>query len=188
MSPPPLVDAAAREAIDALGDVAWVVVPNSFHYLYAREFGEHYPAARLFAAPGLAARVPELEIDSEYDGSLPEKWGGEIEAVALGPVRGLSELLLFHVASRTLLLTDVAFHMRRYPRAIDRVLWRLAGLPAGFGPGRTSRAMLLADRDVAREALSRALAWPFERIVVAHGDVIDQAAKERFRSAFAAYL
>ena len=36
--------------------------------------------------------------------------------------------------------------------------------------------------------LRRALEWPFERIVVAHGEAIESGARARLRRAFAAYL
>jgi hypothetical protein len=73
-------------------------------------------------------------------------------------------------------------------RRFDRLAWRLAGMPAGFGPSRTSRVFLLRDRDAAASFLERILAWPFRRILVAHGDVVDADAVGEFRRAFAPHL
>ena len=106
----------------------------------------------------------------------------------LGPVRGLSEVLLFHRSSRTLILTDLAFNVTRYPRTLDRLFWRLSGIPARFGPGRTARSLFLTDRDVASRCLSRAAEWPFRRIVVAHGDAIEHDAMKEFQRAFSVDL
>ena len=41
---------------------------------------------------------------------------GVLEYLVLGPVRGLSEVLFFHISSATLILTDLAFNLVRYPR------------------------------------------------------------------------
>jgi hypothetical protein len=188
ISPPPCVDAATIAAIEAIGPVADVVVPNSFHYLYASDFMGHYPAARLRIAPGVGRRAPALPRADELHEGGPGDWAGQLEVVVLGPVRGLSELLFFHVASGSLIVTDLAFNMTEYPRPLDRLVWRLSGIPGGFGPGRTSRSTLLRDRRVAARALARALAWPIRRIVVAHGDVVEDDAAARLRSAFADYL
>lgn len=188
ISPPPLVDAATGRAIDDIGPVRYGVVPNTFHYLSASELMDRYPEASLVGAPGLAARVPELVVDIELPADPPEGWAGVLDHAVLGPVRGLSEVLFFHVPSGTLILTDLAFNMVRYPRPLDRLVWRLSGVPRGLGPGRTSRSFLLRDRTVAARALRRAVRWPIERIVVAHGEVVEEDAPARFRRAFADYL
>jgi hypothetical protein len=188
VSPPPLVDPSTVDAIESIGSVEYVVVPNSFHYLYASEFMNLYPGARLLAAPGLAQRAPELEFAVELGPQPPEAWTGALEYVVIGPVRGLSEALMFHVPTGTLIVTDIAFNMLRYPRTLDRIVWRLSGIPAEFGPGRTSRSLLLRDRAAASRSLAQVLEWPIDRIVVAHGEVVEHDAKTRFRSAFSRYL
>ena len=188
ISPPALLDADLAAEIDALGVVGYAVVPNSFHYLFAARFERHYPAARLLVAPSLSERVPELGSGSELGPRPPADWAGELEHVVLGPVRGLSEVLFFHSSSRTLILTDLAFNMTRYPRALDRLFWRLSGVPALFGPGRIARSLLLSDREAARRCIARAAEWPFRRIVVAHGDAVEQDATRQFHRAFSEFL
>ncbi len=187
VSPPPQVD-ASDAAIDSLGPVRHVVVPNSFHYLFAQPFMRRYPDACLLTAPGLARRVPELGFATELRAHPPAAWAGQLEYRILGPAHGPSELLLFHSTSGTLILTDLAFNMVRYPRAVDRLFWRASGIPAGFGPGRTTRSLLLRDREPASRCLSQALEWPIRRIVVAHGEAIESAAISSLRTAFADYL
>jgi hypothetical protein len=188
ISPPPLIDGKATTAIDAIGEVTYVVAPNTFHYLYAAEFMARYPNAELLAASGLVARVPDLPSATEFDSSSPPAWSGELEHTIVGPMRGISEVLLYHVPTSTLILSDLAFNMLRYPRVVDRLVWRMAGIPGKFGPGRTSRDLLLNDRALATQALERALDWPFRQIVLAHGDVVAKDARSRFRDAFKVYL
>jgi len=185
LSPPPLIEAAQ---LDALGDVAHVVAPNSFHYVYAADLMARFPHATLHIAPGLRGRVPALPDATELGGSAAALWPGEIEIAVLGPVRGVSEVVLFHCPTGTLLLTDLAFNMQRFERRFDRIAWRLSGVPAGFGPSRTARLLLLRDRAAAARCLDRVAEWPIQQIVVAHGDVIARDAKAAFHGAFAAYL
>ena len=184
ISPPALVDSSTLAAINLIGPVKYVVIPNSFHYLYASEFMRHYPAAALLAAPGLLQRVPGLAVKAELAHRPPETWSGVLDYLVLGPVRGVSEVLFFHIATATLILTDLAFNMTRYPRTVDRLFWRLSGIPRGFGPGRTSRTLFLSDRAAASRTLARAMDWPISRIIVAHGDVVDHDALSRFQRAF----
>ncbi len=184
---PPPIDRVTIDAINSIGSVRYVVVPNSFHYVFAADFVRHYSSAQLLAAPGLVERVPGLDA-TELGGTPPDAWSGAIEYAVLGPVRGVSEVAFFHRPSRSLILTDLAFNMVHYPRRLDRFVWRASGIPGGFGPGRTSRSLLLRDRDVARRCLSRVLEWPVERIIVAHGEVVEEDALGRFRKAFSRYL
>jgi hypothetical protein len=184
LSPPPL----PGDALERLGRVEYAVVPNTFHYVYALELLARHPSACLLVAPGVRERVPELGGAGELSSTPPAAWSGELDLAILGPVRGLSEVIFFHRPTGSLILTDLAFHLLHYPRAFDRIVWRAGGIPPGFGPGRTSRALLLGDRAEASRCLGEVVRWPFERIILAHGEVIEHDARARFLRAFDDYL
>lgn len=71
---------------------------------------------------------------------------------------------------------------------LDRIAWRLSGVPAGFGPSRTARTALLQDRPLVAAFLAKVLAWPFRRILAAHGETLEDDAPAVFRRAFANWL
>jgi hypothetical protein len=187
VSPPP-VEAGGLEDLDRLGVVEEVLAPNSFHYLNTRGFVARYPRARLRLAPALSQRVPGLPPGDELTDARPASWDGAVEHAILGPLRGLSEVALFHRPSATLVLTDLAFHMVSFESPLERVFWRLSGIPRGFGPSRTARWFLLRDRRAAAAFLERVLAWPFRRVVVAHGEPLEAQDAGAFRRAFAPHL
>lgn len=181
--PPPHPETYA--AIDALGTVRRIVAPNWFHYLYVADAVRRYPAAVLHLAPGLAERVPELPQAS----ALPSPaLGADFDQIVLDSGRGACEVVLHHRGSRTLILTDCAFNLVDVPRLSERVFWRLFGVPPRFGPSRTARLLLLPRREQAAPVLRQILAWPFERILMAHGDVVEHDAHAAFARAFAKYL
>lgn len=184
VSPPP-TEAGGLEALDALGPVEEVLLPNAFHYLGAPAFLARHPGARLRWAPGLPERVGTLPAGEAVGADAPPSWRGVVEHAVFGPARGVSEVALFHVPSATLVLTDLAFHLLRYPRPGDRLAWRLFGVPAGFGPSRTARWLLLANRDATPPFLRRVSAWPFTRVLVAHGEPLEHDAAATFARAFA---
>ncbi len=185
VSPPPLVD---RGALEAVGAVDSVLIPNPFHYLYAREFLELHPSARLWAVPGLGARIPELGGATELGPTPPDGWPDELDYAVVGSESGARELVPFHRPSGSVILTDLAFNMVRYPRWVDGLVWRASGIPARFGPGRTTRSLLLGDRSAAARGLSRIAKWPIRRIVLAHGEVVEKDAAADFLRAFAVEL
>ena len=53
-----------------------------------------------------------------------------------------------------------------------------------FGPS-TLDPWLIRDRSAARQSLERILAWDFDRVVVAHGDVLERGGREALRAGYA---
>src|SRR5881392_161322 len=47
-------------AIDALGEVAYIVAPNLFHHLYVKKSVERWPNAKVLGAPGLESKRKDL--------------------------------------------------------------------------------------------------------------------------------
>lgn len=187
ISPPPL-ECGGFNALDALGAVRHVVVPNSFHHLHARGMLERYPGAALWVAPGLYSRVAGLPAGTELTSDAGPPWASAFDRAVLQATPQVSEVVLFHRESATLVLTDLAFHMVRFDRAFDRIAWRMNGVPGAFGHSRTARMMLLRNAADVSFFLSRILEWPFRRILVAHGEAVEADAKGVFRRAFEAYL
>lgn len=97
----------------------------------------------------------------------------------------LTEVVFFHRRSNTALFADL---IQNFPRDWFKgwrgVLARLGGIvaPNPSAP-RDWRASFL-DREAARAALNRVLAWPIERVLIAHGDLPTQGNAAFVRRAF----
>jgi hypothetical protein len=184
---PVALDADLAAVLRSLGDVAAVIAPNSFHYIFAAEYVAAFPAARLFAAPGLRERVRSFPAAITLSDEAAPLWNGILEQIVFGPVRGVSEVVFLHRPSRTLVLTDLAFNMAHIDGLAQRVGWRLFGVPAFFGPSRTARLTLLRDPTPVRRFVEQVCTWGFERIIVAHGEIVEHDAGAELRRAFARY-
>jgi hypothetical protein len=184
ISPPP-PHAETFAAIDALGTVEALLAPNSFHYLYVADAARRYPHAKLYLAPGLQGRIASLPPGADL---ATHPLSPDFDHAILDAGRGISEVILFHRHSRILFLTDSAFNLVHFESLADQLFWRLFGVPAEFGPSRTARMLLLKSSPQTAQVLRRVLAWPFERIVVAHGEIVQTDAHARFERAFARYL
>jgi hypothetical protein len=185
---PVRLDAPTREGIASLGRVDALVAPNSFHYLFLGEHAAAHPTATVHLAPGLRERRPELSAGTVLGDEPPAAWAADVEQLVFGPIRGLSEVVFFHRATATLILTDLAFGLAGPRSLLERTAWRIMGVGRSFGPSRTGRLIFLRDAKWSAPLLSRILAWPFERIVVAHGAIVERDARETFRRGFAPYL
>jgi hypothetical protein len=180
-SPSPLPP-TLRAEIDALGRVAWVVVPET-HGKFAGEAAAAYPEARLLAAP----HPPRARRDLAWHGSLsdraPAEWAGAIESHLVRGFR-LNEVVLLHRPSRSLVMPDLCFHVQRSDSARARAFFRLNGMWRRFGPSRAIRLLAVSDRAAMRASLETILAWDFERIVPGHGDVLERGGRQALRTAW----
>ena len=181
---PTRLDAETRAAIDALGPVRFVVAPNKLHHLFLADYVDTYAAARIYAAPGLPEKRPELAFHGVL-GDRPESgWAGEIDQAVFRGSIYMDEIVFLHHEERTLIVADLleSFHEDSGP--VVRLLARLAGVYRTPGLTRDQR-LLVRNRKAARTSIERILSWDFERIILSHGRLIEHGGKEVFGRAFA---
>jgi hypothetical protein len=183
-SPVPLSPALKAE-IDALGAVRHVVSPNLLHHLFLGEWKKAYPEARLYASPGLGRRRKDLAFDAEVGDSADPAWAADIDQVAVRGSVAMTEVVFFHHASRTAIFADLIESLPGdWLRGWRGLLARLDGITAqNPGAPREWRLTFLRRR-TARAALKRILAWPIERVVIAHGDPVTAGGHGFVRRAF----
>jgi hypothetical protein len=169
---PVALDARLRGELDAIGPVRWVIAPNRVHHLYAGRVRDAYPEARLWVAPGVERKRPDLSYEAVLDDEAPEPWRGQVDQVFFRGRPYENEVVFLHRASRTLVMCDLAFNFGPRAALPTRWLMRLMRSYGRFGPS-TLDPWLIRDRAAARASLERILAWDFDRVIVAHGEVLE---------------
>ncbi len=175
-----------RFALRELGEVRWIVVPNRFHGSEAAWYAAHHAGARVLVPAALRSffesRLGRVDGSVEDDEMLPE-----IRCLSLRGTR-MHEIALLHAASRTLVLTDVAFNVGVELPRLARVFMRLNGAYGRFGPTRLFRWIFLSNRQAFAASLREMLQHPVERIIVSHGAIVETGGREVLRRAFAPLL
>jgi hypothetical protein len=168
-SPVALDDELARE-VDSLGPVAHLVSPNPLHHLHLGAWRVRYPAARLHASPGLAAKRRDLRFDTTLGDAPEPAWTGEIDQVLMSGSVVMQEVVFFHRLSRTAIFADL---IENFPRGWFRgwrgLVARLDGIVAPHPGAPREWRLSFLHRGKARAALARIEAWDAEQVVVAHG-------------------
>jgi len=180
---PVVLDPELRRQLDALGHVAYAVAPNRVHHLHAGDVAKAYPEVRLWIGPGLERKRPDLVFESILTDAPPEEWRAEVGQVFFRGRPYENEVVFFHRPSRTLILCDLAFNFGPSAALRTRVLMRLLG---GYGKLEPTRLdpLFIRNRRAARTCLERILAWDFDRIIVAHGDVLERGGHETLRRGY----
>jgi len=159
-------------AVRALGETAVLIAPNRFHHLFAGDWLAAHPQARLFVAPGVEAKRPDLPRAGILTDEPDPLWREALEQVVVRGLPMVNEVVFFHRPTRTLIATDLAFHIGPEAPAPTRLFVRLSGRFGRLAPTLVERLMT-RDRAALRASLERILAWPFERVIVAHGAVLE---------------
>jgi hypothetical protein len=181
---PVALEAELRAEIDAIGRVSYVVAPNRVHHLYAGDVAKAYPEARLWVGPGLERKRPDLEFVAVLGDESPAEWREEVGQTFFRGRPYENEIVFFHRASRTLVLCDLAFNFGPSAAASTKFLMKLIRSYGRFGPSKLD-PLLIRDRPAARQSLERILAWDFDRVVVAHGEILETGGRQALREGYA---
>lgn len=161
-------------AISALGEPAWLVDASLFHDSFAKEGRKNFPDLPYLAPQGFtkASGVSTTPLDPP-----PVAWAGEIDVLPLLGARA-HEHVFYHRPSRTLIVCDLLFNFG--PNASPWTRWfarHLMRLPDGIGMSAFFR-LTIGDRAAFQQSLRQMMDWPFDRIIVGHGDIIEANAKQ----------
>jgi hypothetical protein len=174
-----------RAAVDALGEVRYLVAPNSLHHVFIAVWKHAYPAAKAFAAPGLREKRKDIAFDEDLGAAPVAAWSGEIEHLVMPGNAITTEVVFFHAKSGTVIFTDLIQQLpvgwlsgwRAVVAKLDLMLGAEPSVPRKF------RAAF-RDRRAARAALDRILAWPTQKVLMAHGTPVTADGRAFIRRAF----
>lgn len=158
-----------------------LVAPNLLHHLYIKKAAEDLNVSNLFIAPGLKKKRPDIE----WPIILGDKTWIYQEELPLHIIQGapsLNECVFFHKESKTLITTDLFFNLSGLPDSLKSLPYKILGT---FNRPAISRLMLLfiKNKTAFKNSMNEILKWDFDRLVMAHGKVIEAGAKEIFVNA-----
>jgi len=163
--------------VEALGTVSYLVAPNRLHHLFVGDWLEAYPKVRLYVAPGLEQKRNDLQVTGVLRDEPEAGWSGSLDQALVNGLPFANEVVFFHRPSKTLIATDLAFNVGPSSPPLTRLCFRLARTYGRLSPTFLER-LLIRDRTAFRRSLEQVLEWPFERVVVAHGDVSETGGRE----------
>lgn len=164
---------ALQGALADLGQVRYLIAPNSLHDLYIAEWNAAYPEALIYTAPGLAQKRADLEITAELSDTPASAWAGEIDQVIMAGNAITQEVVFFHRESASVIFTDLLQNMPKGWYKGWRALIAHLDLMTGDTP-RVPRKFRVAfkDKALARQALDKIVQWPADKVLMAHGTPI----------------
>lgn len=162
------LDEKTAEALDGLGQVRWIVAPNRYHCAFTAGCISRYPQAQFWGFSASPDRKFTPPPGSPFQGC-------DLTTVTLRS--GFAEIVAYHDLSETLVVTDLLFNVQSGDRRLQ-TLMRLNGAWQKAGQTRLQRWLLMRDQEGMAAFRRWALSRPFEQISMAHGQVIEDGARE----------
>ncbi len=170
------LDPQLKDEVEALGTPAHLASPNKIHHLFLGEWKAAYPGAKLWGLPAVARKRRDLKFGGELGDLPPGEWEREIDQAVFRGSLLMDEVVFFHRPSRTALFADLIENFsleflrdtpgwRGWRTTIAR-LWQITE-PCGMAP--LELRLSFVRRRIARQALSKTLAWDPDGVVMAHG-------------------
>ena len=184
------IDSEIQQQLDSMGTVRYIIAPNLFHYLYLSQAQQIYPQAQTIAPPGLAAKQPDLKIDRVFTQD-PIEFDSELEFVRFEgfrvfmppQVKIINEIVFYHPASKTLIITDSAFNFDRSFPLVTQLAARVLGSYQELKPYLLDK-IASHDKQKLKQSIDKILAWDFQRVIMAHGTIVEHEAKAQLSAGY----
>ena len=165
--------------VAALGNPRWVVAPNTMHHLFIGPWMER--GLESWAPPALQEKRSRLRFDHLITEPC-EPFGPDVQLIPLHSFPKMSEIVLHHRPSRTLVVADLVFN---FPKDAE---WKTRALMWACGAYPGCRASLIErfgmKREIAEREIAHLLTLDFDRIVLSHGAIVERDGREALRRAY----
>ena len=181
-SPTPLTPRFQSELV-AIDEVAFLVAPNNGHCSWIGDWANAYPRAEIHVAAGVPAKQSRLRVDRIMSLTVEPRWASDFDQSTMIGAPLFDESVFLHKASRSLIVSDlIQNHNRSDQRGVGKLIARFASEPQGYKglclAHQLKRAGTIEDREAFTKFLDKIDGWHFDRIIVAHGDVVEDRARE----------
>lgn len=183
------------EELNEIGNVSLLIAPNLYHHLFLSDFKAIYPKAKILAPPGLELKRPDIPIDRKLEEKGQIGTDREVEYLLFAGLKFfdlkgfsiLNEIVFLHRESHTLILTDTAYHFDATFPFTSQLVFRVLGGYKQLKPSWLEK-IATTEKQKVKQAIEQILAWDFNRVIMAHGSIIETEAKEKLKQGYESFL
>jgi len=181
-SPTPLSDELKTE-VDGLGEAGAIVAPSNGHNLFVEEWAKACPGATVYVSRGIPGKLPGLTNWVQIGEETSNLWSADFDQKVMGGVPFFDECVFLHRASGSLIVTDfIQNHRNREHSGLDAIVTKLILRPIGFKDICLAPPLrwgfMIKDKAALLDFVREIQSWEFNRIIVTHGEIIEEGAKQ----------
>lgn len=176
-----------QNRIAEIGELKYIVASSNGHNLFVQDWQSAFPDAAVFVASGIPKKRPDLKSYTLLRDAANPPWQTDLVTLPMDGVPLFDEHIFYHGRSKTLLVTDF---FQNYTgvrqKGLGKICSKLILEPIGF-KGKClapplKMGFVVKDRQALRASLDRLWGLDIECVVPAHGDILEQNAKQDIRS------
>ncbi|MDH5230226.1 MAG: DUF4336 domain-containing protein [Gammaproteobacteria bacterium] len=176
-----------KNTLASLGTVNYIVAPNRFHSLFFDAYPNEYPQVEIFMAPGLDKKRRNVPCSGILDNAAHPAWASHLQQCLIQGMPIFNEVVFFHQASKTLILTDLILNMQPPYGIMNHIHLMMHKAKNGFSFSRILAWMIRNEKRFSH-SIQTMLQWDFERVIVSHGEIVESGGKALLKKTFSNYL
>jgi len=175
------------EKTEKLGNIKYLITPSLMHNLFVMDWKKHQPDVQIIAPAQVKKVTADIHFDDQTIDHINQLFNREISCIPIKGIPLLQEYAFIHHSSKTLILTDLAFNFGNQTSGWTKLFLKLYGAYNKFGPTITVRASV-KDKTAFVNSIQYIAAQDFNRIIVSHGNIVENNGNAIFTEAFKKYL
>lgn len=144
-----------------------VIAPNNCHHFHLPLMKKEFPNAKFY---GPKRAIDQSKVRLDPLSKLLDQ-NSELKGQFVKGNKALSETVFYHENSKTLFITDLCFNMHHEMNFLTGFWLKLAGVYKKLGMSKLVK-VTIKDKKEFKESLESLLSFPFERVLLNHGDEI----------------
>lgn len=182
------IDDSTKAKIDEIGIVKYIIAPGSYHHLFVADFQKKYPNAETFLCPGLERKRPDIKFEWVLGNKPDHRWEDDIDQVLVQGTKHIWEVAFFHKSSRTLILVDLLENIGddygHEAGLLLRFWWKGIFRMWNNPKAAPEYQMGWGNREIVKISLNKILSWDARRVIIAHGENIEEHVRETLARAW----
>lgn len=182
------IDESVKNEIDIIGDVKFIVAPGSYHHLYVTDLQNIYPNAETFLCPGLDKKRPDIKFNQILSNEPDPRWSDILDQVFVHGTKYIWEVTFFHKPSKTLILVDLLENIGddfKHPTGLFlRFWWKVVFKMWNNPKAAPEYQMGWGNKEIVKQGLSKILNWNAKRVILSHGELVEQNVNDVLSSAW----
>lgn len=170
------------QAIRKLGEVEKIFAPNLAHTSFLTKAHELFPHAELVGPEGLEKKIPELSFAEIVGAKQSIALAPDFEHVFVGGAPTVNEIVLRHRESGCLIVADYFFNIHTTRGFLTRPVLRFVSDALGKPTQSKLWRRFVKDQQAARQSAQDVLGLEFGRVLVSHGQPIENGRKAAEKS------
>lgn len=172
-----------KDELNKLGPVKYIIAPNYYHHLFAGYYKEAWPEAGIYGPKSLAGKRKDLEFAGFLDEMEQAPWDTDLEHKWFTGSENLAETVFFHPESKTMITCDLLFNIHQIENWWTGLYLKFMNCYKQVGLSKVIK-LVVRDKKAARAGIDSLLEWDFQRVSMAHGELVEENAKQQFKDAW----